>query len=91
MIKMLRLIVTALQSMTENARICDNPECGKLITFFANEPRPIICARCGKYIQRNSNPKGVASCPVCNTEYDINTYYCPLHNPPVSLIEKNQK
>ena len=48
MIKMLRSIVTALQSMTENARMCDNPECGELITFYANEPRPIVCARCGR-------------------------------------------
>lgn len=28
MIKMLRSMVTALQSMTENARMCDNSECG---------------------------------------------------------------
>ena len=34
MIKMLRSIVTALQSMTENARLCDNPECGELSTFM---------------------------------------------------------
>ena len=91
MIKMLRSIVTSLQSMTENARMCDNPECGELITFYANEPRPIICARCGRDIQWESHPMSVGSCPVCSTEYDINTYYCPLHYPPVLLIEKNIK
>ena len=41
MIKTLRSIVTALESMTENARMCDNPECVELITFYANEPRPM--------------------------------------------------
>ena len=91
MIKMLRSIVTALQSMTENARMCDNTECGELITFYANEPRPTLCAQCGRDIQWESHPMSVGSCPVCNTEYDINTYYCPLHYPPVLLIEKNKK
>ena len=85
MIKMLRSIVTALQSMTENARMCDNPECGELITFYANEPRP----RCGgSDIQWESHRMSIGSCPVCNTEYDINNYYRPLHYPPVLLIEK---
>jgi hypothetical protein len=78
MIKMLNSIVTALQSITENARMCDNPEFGELITFYANEPRPIVCARCSRDIQWESHPMSVGSCPVYNTEYDINTYCCPI-------------
>ena len=80
MIKMLRSIVTALQSMTENARMCDNPECGELITFYANEPRPIICARCGRDIQWESHPMSVGSCPVCR--YGIRYQYVLL---PITL------
>jgi hypothetical protein len=87
MIKMLRSIVTALQ----NARICDNPEYGELITFYANEPCPLVCARCGRDIQWESQPMSVGSCPVCSTEYNINTYNCSLHSPPVLLIEKDKK
>ncbi|MEP6575718.1 MAG: hypothetical protein ABJB85_04750 [Nitrososphaerota archaeon] len=85
---MLRSVVTALQSMSEGAETCDNPDCKELITFYANEPRPIICARCGRDIKWENHPMSVGICPVCNTEYNINTYYCPLHSPAVLLIEK---
>ena len=75
--------------MIENAHMCDNPECGQLITFYANEQRPIVCARCGRDIQWENHPIELGS-PICNSEYDINSYYCPLHYPPVLLIEKNK-
>ncbi len=89
MIKMLRSIVTALQSMSEYAIVCDNSDCGELITFHANEARPIVCAKCGTDIKWESYSIIVGSCPVCNTDYNINTYYCPFHSPPVLLIEKH--
>jgi hypothetical protein len=88
MIKMLRSVVTALQSMSENTIACDNSDCGELITFYGNEARPIVCRRCGRDIKWECHPITVGSCPVCNTEYNINTYYCPFHLPPVLLIEK---
>ena len=88
MVKMLRSVVTALQSMSECAGTCDNSDCGELITFYANEARPGVCARCGQDIKWESHPIAVGSCPICNTDYNINTYYCPLHYPPVPLIEK---
>ena len=91
MVKMLRAIVTALQSMSEYAIVCDNSDCGELITFHGNEARPIICGRCGRDIKWECHPMTVGSCPVCNTEYNINTYYCPFHFPPVLLIEKHGK
>ena len=65
MIFTLRSIVTALQSMTETLRMCDNPECGELITFYANEPRPIVCARWrAETFNGKRNPMSVESCPV---------------------------
>jgi len=67
MIKMLRSIVAALQSMAENARMCDNSECGELITFYANEPRPIVCARCGRDIQWESHLSAAAQYVILNT------------------------
>ena len=91
MVKMLRAIVTALQSMSEYAIVCDNSDCGELITFYGNQARPIVCSRCGRDINWECHPMIVGSCPVCNTEYNINTYYCPFHFPPVSLIEKHRK
>ena len=51
MIKMLRSVVTALQSMSEFAIACDNSDCGELITFYGNEARPIVCRRCGRDIK----------------------------------------
>jgi hypothetical protein len=74
MIKMLRSIVTALQSMSEYALMCDNPEGGEFITFYANELRPIVCARCGRDIKWESHPMTVGSCPECSAEYNINAY-----------------
>ena len=56
MVKMLRSVVTALQSMSECARVCDNSDCGELITFYGNQARPIVCARCGKDIKWESRP-----------------------------------
>jgi hypothetical protein len=91
MVKMLRSVVTALQSMSEYAIVCDNSDCGELITFYGNEARPIVCGRCGRDIKWERHPMTVGRCSVCNTEYNINTYYCPFHFPPVLLIEKHRK
>jgi hypothetical protein len=91
MVKMLRSVVTALQSMNEYAIVCDNPNCGELITFYGSQARPIVCGRCGRDIKWERHPMTVGRCSVCNTEYNINTYYCPFHFPPVSLIEKHTK
>jgi hypothetical protein len=91
MIKMLRSVVTTLQSMSECAQVCDNSDCGEIITFYGNQVRPIVCARCGKDIKWEGHTIAVGSCPICSNEYNINTYYCPLHYPPVLLIEKQYK
>jgi hypothetical protein len=51
MVKMLRSLVTALQSISENVIACDNSDCRELITFCGNEARPIVCRRCGRDIK----------------------------------------
>lgn len=88
--KMLDSIVSGLEgSLGKRSYLCGNPDCGTLIVFHTNEPRPIVCHRCGaeidwegEYITR------IKICPKCNNEYDTNANYCQFHSPPVSLIEK---
>lgn len=91
MSKMLRSVFTALQSMSEYARLCNNPDCRSLITFHANEVRPIVCSRCGKHIDWGNHSVTVGTCPKCSEEFNINTVYCPFHSPPVFLEEKQPK
>jgi hypothetical protein len=89
-VKTLDSIVSGLEgSLGKRSYLCGNPDCGTLIVFHTNEPRPIVCHRCGaeidwegEYITR------IKICPKCNNEYDTNANYCQFHSPPVSLIEK---
>jgi hypothetical protein len=88
--KMLDSVVSGLeQSFGKRTYLCGNPECGTLILFHSNEPRPMVCLRCGaeidwegEYITR------IKVCPKCEKEYDGNANYCAYHAPPVSLIER---
>lgn len=91
MISMLRSVLTALQSMSEYAGLCNNPHCRWLITFHANEVRPIVCSMCGKHIDWENYSITVGTCPKCNEEYNINTVCCPFHSPPILLKEKRPK
>jgi hypothetical protein len=87
MIRTLRSLLTALQSMSEYVSFCTNPDCRSLITFHANEVRPIVCSGCGKHIDWDDSVT-VGICPTCTEEFNINSVYCPFHSPPVLLEEK---
>ncbi len=66
-----------------------NPDCGTLIIFHTNEPRPIVCHRCGSEIDwEEEYITTIRICPKSNKEYDTTANYCPFHSPPISLIEK---
>ena len=90
LVKMLDSIVSGLEHSTgKRTYLCGNPDCGTLIIFHSNEPRPVICTRCGieidwegEYISR------IKVCPKCNKEYDITANYCQFHSPAISLMEK---
>jgi len=90
LVKMLDSIVSGLeQSMGKRTYLCGNPDCGTLIIFHSNEPRPLVCTRCGieidwegEYITR------IKVCPKCNKEYASTANFCQFHSPPISLIEK---
>src|SRR6185503_6781009 len=72
-----------------NARIFGNPDCGTVIIFHTNEPRPIVCHRYGSKIDwEREYVTTIRICPKCNKEYDTTAIYCSYHSPPVSLIEK---
>jgi endogenous inhibitor of DNA gyrase (YacG/DUF329 family) len=90
MVKVLESIVSGLEgSMGKRSYLCGNPECGTLIMFHTNEPRPIVCHRCGSELDwEGEYITTIRSCPKCNKEYDTTANYCPFHSPPVSLIEK---
>lgn len=90
MIRTLRSVLTALQAMSEYAKFCNNPNCRSLITFHANEVRPILCSGCGKHIDWGDSMT-VGTCPKCNEEFNINNVYCPFHSPPVLLEEKRAR
>jgi len=92
-VKALEVIVSRFeQSLGKRTYLCGNPECGTLIIFHNNDPRPVICYRCGteigwegEYITR------IRVCPKCNKEYDTTANYCSFHSPSVSLIEKERE
>jgi len=90
MIKVLDSIVSGLEgSLGKRTYLCGNPDCGTLIVFHSNEPRPVVCHRCGveidwegEYLMR------IKICPKCNKEYESNSNFCSLHLPALALIEK---
>ena len=90
LIKMLESLINGLeQSLGKRTYLCGNPDCGTLIVFHSNEPRPRVCIRCGieidwegEYITR------IKVCPKCNKEYESNSNFCSLHLPALALIEK---
>jgi hypothetical protein len=90
MVKVLESIVSGLEgSMGKRSYLCGNPECGTLIIFHTNEPRPIVCHRCGSELDwEGEYITKIRLCPKCHKEYDTTANYCPFHSPPVSLIEK---
>jgi len=90
MVKVLDSIVSGLEgSLGKRSYLCGNPDCGTLIIFHTNEPRPIVCHRCGAEIDwEGEYITTIRICPKCNKEYDVTANYCPFHSPPVSLIEK---
>jgi predicted RNA-binding Zn-ribbon protein involved in translation (DUF1610 family) len=90
MIRTLRSAHMALQAMSVYARFCNNPNCRSLITFHANEVRPIVCSGCGRQIDWGDSVT-VGTCPKCNEEFNINTIYCPFHSPPALLEEKRAR
>ena len=90
MVKVLDSIVSGLEgSLGKRTYLCGNPDCGTLIVFHSNEPRPVVCHRCGveidwegEYLMR------IKICPKCNKEYESNSNFCSLHLPALALIEK---
>jgi hypothetical protein len=90
LLKMLDSMIGGLeQSMGKRMYLCGNPGCGTLIIFHSNEPRPVVCLRCGSEIDwEGEYITRIRICPTCNKEYDSNAIYCQFHSPPVSLIEK---
>jgi hypothetical protein len=90
MVKVLESIVSGLEgSMGKRSYLCGNPDCGTLIIFHTNEPRPIVCHRCGSELDwEGEYITTIRICPKCNKEYDTTANYCPFHSPPVLLIEK---
>ena len=88
--KMLDSIVSGLEgSLGKRSYLCGNPDCGTLIAFHSNEPRPVVCHRCGveidwegEYLMR------IKICPKCNREYESNSNFCSLHVPALALFEK---
>ena len=89
-IKLLESLIGGVeQSLGKRTYLCGNPDCGTLIVFHSNEPRPLVCHKCGveidwegEYITR------IRICPKCNKEYESNSNFCSLHLPPERLIEK---
>jgi hypothetical protein len=90
LVKMLDSIVSGLeQSLGRHTYLCGNPDCGTLIIFHSNDPRPVVCLRCGSEIDwEGEYISRIKVCPKCNREYDSTANYCQSHLPPISLIEK---
>lgn len=90
LLKVLDSMVSGLeQSMGKRTYLCGNPDCGTLIIFHSNEPRPVVCHRCGNEIDwEGEYITRIRTCPTCNKEYDSTANYCQFHSPPVTLIEK---
>ena len=90
MVKVLDSIVSGLEgSLGKRTYLCGNPDCGTLIIFHNNDPRPIVCHRCGAEIDWEGEfITMIRLCPKCNKEYGVTANYCPFHSPPVSLVEK---
>jgi hypothetical protein len=90
LVKVLESLVNGLeQSLGKRTYHCGNPDCGTLIVFHSNEPRPVVCQRCGveidwegEYLMR------IKICHKCNKEYESNSNFCSLHLPALALIEK---
>jgi hypothetical protein len=77
------------QSMGKRTYLCGNRDCGTLILFHSNEPRPIVCTRYGSEIDwEGEYIIRIKFCPKCEKEYDINANYCAYHTPLVSLVER---
>jgi endogenous inhibitor of DNA gyrase (YacG/DUF329 family) len=90
MVKVLDSIVSGLEgSLRKRIYLCGNPDCGTLIIFHNNEPRPIVSHRCGAEIDWEGEfITTIRLCPKCNKEYDVTANYCPFHSPPVPLEKK---
>ncbi|HEX9317301.1 MAG TPA: hypothetical protein VF884_00025 [Nitrososphaeraceae archaeon] len=89
-VKVLDSIINGLeQSVGRRTYLCGNPDCGTLIIFHSNEPRPVICHKCGLEIDwEGEYLTRIRVCPRCNKEYDAIANYCSYHYPSVQLIEK---
>ena len=90
MVKVLESMVSGLEgSLGKRSYLCGNPDCGTLIIFHNNEPRPIVCHRCGSEIDwEGEYITRIKVCPKCNKEYDTSANYCAFHIPPFILIER---
>jgi predicted RNA-binding Zn-ribbon protein involved in translation (DUF1610 family) len=88
--KVLESIVSGLeQSMGKRTFLCGDPECGALIIVHSNEPRPVVCLKCGSEIDwEGEYITRIKVCPKCNEEYDSYANFCSHHSPAVSLFEK---
>src|SRR6266498_2502612 len=89
LVKMSESLINGLeQSLGKRTYLCGNPDCGTLIVFHRNEPRPVVCHRCGVEIDwEGEYLTRIRICPKCNKEYESNSNFCSLHLPPVTLIE----
>jgi hypothetical protein len=90
LVKVLDSIINGLeQSVGRRTYLCGNPDCGTMIIFHSNEPRPVICHKCGLEIDwEGEYLTRIRICPRCNKEYDAIANYCSYHYPSVQLIEK---
>jgi hypothetical protein len=88
--KVLDSIVSGLeQSLGKRTYLCGNPECGAVIIFHNNDPRPVVCLKCGNEIDwEGEYVTRIKICPKCNEEYDSYANFCSHHFPAVSLQEK---
>jgi hypothetical protein len=90
LVKVLESLVNGLeQSLGKRTYLCGNPDCGTLIVFHSNEPRPVVCHRCGIEIDwEGEYMMRIKICPKCNKEYESNSNFCSLHLPALALFEK---
>jgi len=82
LIKVLDAMVNGLeQSLGKRTYLCGNPDCGTLIIFHSNEPRPRVCIRCGSEINwEGEYITRIKVCPKCNKEYDTSALLCISHS-----------
>ena len=90
LVKVLESLVNGLeQSLGKRTYVCGNPDCGTLMIFRSNEPRPVVCHRCGVEIDwEGEYLTRIKICPKCNKEYESNSNFCSFHFPALALIEK---